>query len=102
MSKIVALYVAVILTALIGCAARQTPSTPKSQKGVIGFEIRSRTDKQLVDDIDFDAPVTMERGPCRASTDCLIWRQGSDTFQREMDPDWEVTYRFAGTAAEAR
>ena len=102
MTKIVVLYIAVLMSALMGCAARQTPSIPKPQKEVTSFEIRNGVDHQLVDEIEFDLPTTVERGPCRASLDCLIWYQGGEKFQREMDPDWTVTYRFAGTAADPR
>ena len=95
MLKIVMVYFAFWLSVLTGCAGRQTPETPRVQTGVIGLEIRSLSDNQLVDDIDFDQPVTVERGPCRAVTDCLIWHQGSEKYQREMDPDWTVSYRYA-------
>lgn len=99
---IVALYVAVILSILTGCAARQTPAHPAAQRNVTSFEIRSVTDHQLVDEIEFDQPTTVERGPCRASTDCLIWYQGSEKFERELQDDWSVAYRFEATVIELR
>ena len=97
MTKILAPSFAVIISALIGCAARQTPSIPKTQKGVVSFVIRDGADNQLVDELEFDAPVTVERGPCRASTDCLIWHQGTEKYQREMQPGWTVSYVFAAS-----
>ena len=98
----IALYFSFWISLLTGCGARQTPDVPRVQKDVIGFEIRDATENQLVDDLDFDAPVTVERGPCRASPDCLIWKQGSDTFMRELEKDWTVTYRFVPTATVTR
>ena len=102
MSKIIAPSFAIIISALIGCAGRQTPAHPAAQQKVTSFEIRSLTDQQLVDEIEFDQPTTVERGPCRASTDCLIWYKGTEKFMREMEPDWTVTYRFEPTATDLR
>ena len=93
----------IALSSVAACAMhRPTVNAPKAETAVIGIEIRSLPDFQLVDDLEFDVPVTVTRGPCHASLDCLLWTEDGVTVPRELHDDWVVTYRYAPTVVDVR